>query len=108
MLIIGKDGMQIMGDWANGEFTAANKIAGQHDGCIAGLGPATPYLIQGDVLVFPKATKADAVHAKKLLANVISAPATRLAFSKLKGSIPVWPGSDAGALDACAQQGMPS
>ena len=106
MLISGKGGVQIMGDWAKGEFTAAKQVAGQHYGCIAGLGPTTPYLMQGDVFVFPKTTNADAVRAQKLLANVISAPATQLAFSTLKGSIPVWPGVDASTLDACAQQGI--
>lgn len=106
MLISGKGGVQVMGDWVKGEFTAAKQVAGQHYGCIAGLGSATPYLIQGDVFVFPKTTNPHAVKAQKLLASVIVAPATQLNFSKLKGSIPVRTDVDASQLDACAQKGM--
>ena len=106
MLISGKGGVQVMGDWVKGEFTAAKQVAGQHYGCIAGLGPNTPYLIQGDVFVFPKTTNPAAVKAQKLLASVIVAPATQLNFSKLKGSIPVRTDVDARQLDACGQKGL--
>ena len=106
MLISGKAGVQVMGDWAKGEFTAARQVADVQYGCIPGLGPKAPYLIQGDVFVFPKTTNPDAVKAQKLLASVVVAPATQLAFSKLKGSIPVRTDVDASQLDACAQKGM--
>ena len=42
MLISDKNGMQIMGGWANGEFIAANQVAGQHYGGTAGLGRSPP------------------------------------------------------------------
>jgi glucose/mannose transport system substrate-binding protein len=106
MLISGKAGVQVMGDWAKGEFTAARQVADQHYGCIPGLGPKAPYLMQGDVFVFPKTTNPEAVKAQKLLASVIVAPATQLAFSKLKGSIPVRADVDASQLDSCARKGM--
>ncbi|MES2126621.1 MAG: ABC transporter substrate-binding protein [Pseudomonadota bacterium] len=106
MLISGKGGVQVMGDWAKGEFTAAKQVAGQQYGCIPGFGPKAPYLIQGDVFVFPKTTNPSAVAAQKLLASVIVQPATQVAFSKLKGSIPVRTDVDASTLDACAQKGL--
>lgn len=106
MVIRGKAGVQIMGDWVKGEFTNAKQVAGKDYGCIAGLGATVPYLIQGDVFVFPKTSNANAVKAQKLLASVVVAPATQLAFSQLKGSIPVRMDVDAGKLDACAQKGM--
>ena len=34
MVIDGKAGMQIMGDWAKSEFTAANKVAGKDYQCL--------------------------------------------------------------------------
>jgi glucose/mannose transport system substrate-binding protein len=106
MVIRGTAGFQIMGDWVKGEFTNAKQVAGKDYGCIAGLGPTVPYLMQGDVFVFPKTSNANAVQAQKLLANVVTAPATQLAFSQLKGSIPARFDVDATRLDACAQKGM--
>jgi glucose/mannose transport system substrate-binding protein len=106
MVIRGKAGVQIMGDWVKGEFTNAGQVAGKDYGCIAGLGSTVPYLIQGDVFVFPKTANPNAVKAQKLLASVVVAPATQLAFSQLKGSIPVRMDVDASKLDACAQKGM--
>ncbi|MFC0168916.1 ABC transporter substrate-binding protein [Pseudoduganella danionis] len=106
MLISGKAGVQIMGDWAKGEFSAARQSAGKDFGCIAGLGPQVPYLIQGDAFVFPKTANADAVKAQKLLATTLLAPAAQLEFSKLKGSLPVRSDIDVSTMDACAQAGM--
>ena len=106
MLIGGKAGMQIMGDWAKGEFIAARQVPGQQFGCIAGLAPNAPYLMQGDVFVFPKTGNAQAVKAQKLLASVVAAPNTQLAFSKLKGSVPVRSDVDASNADFCAQKGI--
>lgn len=106
LVIGGKAGFQVMGDWAKGEFTNARQVAGRHYGCMAGLGPATPYLIQGDVFVFPRTDDGQAVRAQQLLANVVSQPALQVSFSKLKGSIPVRTDVDAAELDLCAQKGI--
>lgn len=106
MLINGRAGVQFMGDWAKGEFSLAHQVAGRDYGCIAGFGPASPYIIQGDVLVFPKTDKPDAIKAQKLLASVVTAPATQVAFSMKKGSIPIRTDVDASKMDLCAQQGI--
>lgn len=106
MVITGKAGMQIMGDWAKGEFAVAKQTAGKDYGCIPGLGAKSPYIIQGDVFVFPKTTNADAVKAQKTLANLMLSPATQVEFSNMKGSIPVRTDVDASKLDVCAQIGL--
>ena len=106
MLISGKAGVQIMGDWAKGEFSNARLAAGTQYGCIPGLGPNSPYLIQGDVFVFPKTGNANMLKAQELLGNVAVAPATQIAFNKLKGSIPPRSDIDASTLDLCAQKGV--
>ncbi|HJV61862.1 MAG TPA: ABC transporter substrate-binding protein, partial [Albitalea sp.] len=106
MVITGKAGVQFMGDWAKGEFALADQVPGRDYGCIAGFGPASPYVIQGDVLVFPKTSNPEAVKAQKLLASVVIAPATQVAFSMKKGSIPVRTDVDASKMDLCAQQGL--
>jgi glucose/mannose transport system substrate-binding protein len=106
MLITGKAGVQFMGDWAKGEFALAGQQPGKDYGCIAGFGPASPYVIQGDVFVFPKTRNAEAMRAQKLLASVITAPATQVAFSMRKGSIPIRTDVDASKMDLCAQMGI--
>ncbi len=106
MVISGKAGVQIMGDWAKGEFQAAKQTAGKEFGCIAGLGPKSPYIIAGDVFVFPKTNDAAAIKAQHLLASTFTAPATQVAFNNKKGSIPIRTDVDASAMDICAQAGL--
>lgn len=106
MLITGKAGFQIMGDWAKGEFAGAKQTAGKDFGCIAGFGAQAPYMVAGDVFVFPKTSKPDQVKAQQMLATVFTAPATQVAFNALKGSIPVRTDIDASTMDVCAQAGV--
>ena len=106
MLITGKAGVQIMGDWAKGEFTQARQSPGKDYGCIAGFGAKSPYIIQGDVFVFPKTNDPQAIKAQQLLASVMLTPATQVAFSNMKGSIPVRTDVDSASMDLCAQQGL--
>jgi glucose/mannose transport system substrate-binding protein len=106
MVITGKAGFQIMGDWAKGEFQAAHQTPGKDFGCIPGFGPRSPYIIAGDVFVFPKTSDPAQVKSQALLASVITAPATQVAFNNRKGSIPVRTDVDAKAMDICAQQGL--
>ena len=105
MVIEGKAGVQFMGDWAKGEFTQANQVAGRDYGCIAGFGPKSPYILQGDVFVFPKTTDAAQIRAQQLLARVVMTPATQVEFSRLKGSVPARRDADVAPLDACGQLG---
>ena len=106
LLITGKAGVQIMGDWAKGEFALANQVAGKDYGCIAGFGARSPYIIQGDVFVFPKTTNAEQIKAQKVLAGLMLAPAAQVEFSNKKGSIPVRTDVDSSRMDICAQQGL--
>ena len=106
MLIAGRAGMQIMGDWAKGEFAAAHQRPGIDYGCLPGLGPHALYVVQGDAFVFPRTRDPDAIAAQKLLARVVAQPATQIAFNRLKGSIPIGRAVDPAQFDACAQKGM--
>ena len=106
MVINGTAGVQIMGDWAKGEFAVAHQTAGKEFGCFAGFGPSAPYMIAGDVFVFPKTTDKAAIAAQEKLATVITSPAAQVAFNNKKGSIPIRPDVDARAMDICAQAGV--
>jgi len=106
MLITGKAGFQIMGDWAKGEFEGAKMTAGKEFGCFAGFGPTAPYMIAGDVFVFPKTTDKTAIGAQQKLATVFTSPATQVAFNNKKGSIPIRTDVDTSKMDVCAQAGV--
>ena len=106
MVISGKAGVQIMGDWAKGEFATAHQTAGKEFGCFPGFGPRSPYLVAGDVFVFPKTSDPAQVKSQQLLATVFTSPATQVAFSNKKGSIPIRTDVDLKGLDMCARMGV--
>ncbi|TAL92738.1 MAG: carbohydrate ABC transporter substrate-binding protein [Paraburkholderia sp.] len=106
LVISGKAGVQIMGDWAKGEFSAAKQVPGKDFGCFPGFGPKSPYMVAGDVFVFPKTDNATAIKAQNLLATVMTSPQAQVAFSAKKGSIPIRPDVDQSSLDMCAKEGI--
>ncbi len=106
LLITGRAGVQIMGDWVKAEFASAQQSAGRDYGCIAGFGPRSPYIIQGDAFIFPKSTDPQAPRAQQLLAATVTSGAAQLAFSSRKGSIPIRADIDASTLDYCARLGV--
>ncbi|WP_457422668.1 ABC transporter substrate-binding protein [Roseateles sp. P5_E7] len=105
LLISGRAGLAFMGDWAKGEFAQAGQQPGRDYGCTPGLSARSPYIVDGDVLVFPKDKDGSVLPAQRLLARVATAPATQLAFSARKGSVPVRTDLDTRTLDTCAQAG---
>ncbi|WFU44371.1 ABC transporter substrate-binding protein [Bradyrhizobium sp. CB82] len=106
LIIQGKAGMQIMGDWAKGEFVAAGKIPEKDYGCTVLSNHGGGYMMGGDVFVFPKAKDSLTTTAQMTLARLMLTPETQIQFSLRKGSIPVRSDVDASQLDACAQKGM--
>ncbi len=105
LIINNKAGIQVMGDWAKGEFTQANKTPGQDYGCFPGLGDDSLYIVGGDVFVFPKTDDKAQVAAQQKLVESMLKPSTQIAFNNLKGSIPVRTDIDVSSMDICAQKG---
>jgi glucose/mannose transport system substrate-binding protein len=106
LLITGKAGVQVMGDWVKAEFAVARQLPERDYGCIAGFGPHAPYIVQGDAFVFPKSSDPQVVAAQQLLAHVVTSPAAQVPFSIRKGSIPIGAGFDVTQLDPCARKGL--
>ncbi|MBB3934683.1 ABC transporter substrate-binding protein [Aureimonas phyllosphaerae] len=104
MVITGQAGVQIMGDWAKGDFIAAGMTPGDDAGCALVPGE-TGYVMGGDVFVFPKLGGGAATEAQNLLARTMLDPATQIAFNEKKGSIPVRTDVDVSGMDACARRG---
>ncbi len=103
MLIQGKAGFQLMGDWAKGEFLAANKVPGKDFMCAAAPGTTTSYTFNVDSFILFKLKDASAQKAQSDLASSIMSPEFQEVFNLNKGSIPVRAGQKMDKFDDCAK-----
>ncbi len=103
MLIQGKAGFQLMGDWAKGEFLAANKQPGKDFMCAAAPGSANAYTFNVDSFILFKLKDAAAQKAQSDLASAIMSPEFQEVFNLNKGSIPVRAGQKMDKFDDCAK-----
>ena len=104
MVINGEAAMQIMGDWAKGEFTNADKAPGDDYACIPvpkAKGNLFVYLVNS-LSLFTQ-TDPDLIKGQEVLASAIMDPAVQVAFNQAKGAIPARIDVDLSAMDACAQ-----
>ena len=106
MVINGKAGMQFMGDWAKGEFTAAGKVPGKDFLCVAAPGTAKSYTFNIDSMAMFKIEGADKQKAQLELASAIMSPEFQEVFNLNKGSIPVRSGVSRAKFDSCAIKSM--
>jgi glucose/mannose transport system substrate-binding protein len=96
--------MQIMGDWAKGEFTNAGKKPGDDYACIPvpkAKGDGFVYLVNS-LSLFTQ-TDADLIRGQEVLASAIMDPAVQIAFNQAKGAIPARIDVELSAMDSCAQ-----
>ncbi|WP_416047285.1 ABC transporter substrate-binding protein [Cupriavidus basilensis] len=104
MVINGKAGMQFTGDWAKGEFTAANKQPGKDYLCVAAPGTGGSFTYNIDSLaMFVQKDKA-AQTSQAHLAEAVMSPAFQEAFSLSKGSIPARVDVPMTKFDDCARK----
>jgi glucose/mannose transport system substrate-binding protein len=103
MVIKGEAGMQIMGDWAKGEFIAAGKKPGQDFVCAAAPGTAKSFTFNVDSFAMFKLKNEANVKAQKDLAAAIMSSDFQETFSLNKGSIPVRLAMKMDKFDDCAK-----
>jgi glucose/mannose transport system substrate-binding protein len=104
MVINGDAAMQIMGDWAKGEFTNAGLKAGEDFACIPVPkvdGNGFVYLVNS--LSFFDQQDVDRKAGQEALASAIMDPSVQISFNQAKGAIPARTDLDLSSLDACAQ-----
>jgi glucose/mannose transport system substrate-binding protein len=102
MVINGEAAMQIMGDWAKGEFTNAGKLPGDDYACIPvpkAKGDSFVYLVNS---LFTQADP-DLIKGQEVLASAIMDKDVQVAFNLAKGAIPARTDIDLSAMDSCAQ-----
>ncbi|HJV97382.1 MAG TPA: ABC transporter substrate-binding protein [Albitalea sp.] len=103
MVIKGEAGMQLMGDWAKGEFLAAGKAPGKDFVCVAAPGTAKSYTYNVDSFALFRVKGAPNQKAQQDFAQAIMSPEFQEVFNLNKGSIPVRLNMDLAKFDSCAK-----
>lgn len=106
LVITGKAGGQIMGDWAQGEFAVAEQVAGEDYSCLPGLGVTEVLSTGGDAFYFPVLSDDEQIAAQSELAALMLKPSTQVAFNLKKGSLPVRGDIDISTANDCMQKGL--
>lgn len=106
LVITGKAGGQIMGDWAQGEFQLAGQVAGKDYTCLPGLGVNEIITTGGDAFYFPVLKDEEKSKAQEVLASTLVNPATQVAFNLKKGSLPIRGDVDLAAANDCMKKGL--
>ncbi len=105
MVISGKAGFQIMGDWAKGEFINAKKVPGTDFLCMRFPGTQGMVSFNSDQFAMFK-VGADKVEAQNKMASAVMDPAFQSAFNVVKGSAPARTDVPDTAFDACGKKAM--
>lgn len=103
MVINGEAGMQFMGDWAKGEFTAAGKVPGKDYLCVAAPGTTSDYTFNVDSFVMFDLDDKEQQKGQNDLASTILSPAFQEVFNLNKGSIPARLNLPMDKFDDCAK-----
>lgn len=103
MVINGEAAMQLMGDWAKGEFTAAGKTPGVDYACVAAPGTSGTFTFNIDSFAFFDQGNKKAQNA---MASEILSVDFQKVFNLNKGSIPARLGMSRAEFDSCAHASM--
>lgn len=106
LVITGQAGGQIMGDWAQGEFAVAEKVAGQDYACLPGMGVNEYISTGGDAFYFPKLDDPEKTAAQLELASLMVSKQVQVAFNLKKGSLPIRGDVDLAAANDCMKKGL--
>ncbi|MGI9874590.1 ABC transporter substrate-binding protein [Vibrio chagasii] len=106
MVINGEAAMQIMGDWAKGEFTAAGKVPSKDYICAPAPGTDGQFTFNIDSFAFFELGDKENQKAQQDLAKTILTKDFQEVFNLNKGSIPVRLDMDMSKFDQCALDSM--
>jgi len=105
MVIEGKAGMQMMGDWAKGEFLKAGQKPGTDFVCIRFPGTQGAVTFNSDMFMMFKVGD-DKQKAQLMMAADIEDPAFQSSFNVVKGSVPARTDVPDTAFDDCGKKGI--
>jgi glucose/mannose transport system substrate-binding protein len=106
LVVTDQAAMQIMGDWARGEFGVAGEVAGTDYACLA-LPIASPTVSTGgDIFLFPKQSDPEVEAAQLKMASMMVNPQVQALFNNAKGSMPIRDDVDMSLADDCMKKGL--
>ena len=105
MVIEGQAGMQMMGDWAKGEFLKAGQEPGAEFICIRFPGTQGAVTFNSDQFAMFEVGE-ERKKAQLLMASAIMNPTFQSAFNVVKGSVPARTDVSDAAFDDCGKKGM--
>ncbi|MET0576582.1 MAG: ABC transporter substrate-binding protein [Mesorhizobium sp.] len=105
MVIEGKGGAQMMGDWAKGEFLKAGQKPGTDFVCIRFPGTQGAVTFNSDQFMMFKVGD-DKKKAQLMMASAIEDPKFQSAFNVVKGSVPARTDVPNTDFDDCGKKGM--
>ena len=105
MVISGKAGFQIMGDWAKGEFSNAKKQPGIDYLCFPVPGTQGSVSFLSNQFAMFK-VGADKAQAQAKMASASLDPGVQSAFNLLKGAVPARSDVSDAAFDSCGKRAM--
>ncbi|MDE2396300.1 MAG: carbohydrate ABC transporter substrate-binding protein [Burkholderiales bacterium] len=106
MVISGKAGFQIMGDWAKGEFLHAHKVPGKDFDCFRFPGTQGMVSFNSDQFAMFKLADPQKTAAQMKMAADVMAPSFQSSFNVVKGSVPARTDVPDTAFDACGKKGI--
>jgi glucose/mannose transport system substrate-binding protein len=105
MVSQGKAGMQIIGDWAKGEFISAGLTPGKDITCISYPGTQGNVVFLTNQFAMFSGSKSDP-QTQKLLATIVTTPKVEAEYSVIKGNIPARTDTPVPNIDACGQKSL--
>jgi glucose/mannose transport system substrate-binding protein len=106
MVAKGSAAMQVMGDWAKGEFAAAGKKPGVDYLCVESPGAKGAFTVNNDSFAMFNVKTPEKIEGQKLLAKLAMSEGFQESFNEIKGSIPARSGVSRKHFDVCAVKSM--
>jgi glucose/mannose transport system substrate-binding protein len=108
LVIQDKAALQVMGDWAQGEFQVAGEKPGTDYACLLGPLVAEPKYVRtgGDIFVFFKQSDPEVERAQLSLASTMVNPRTQALFNTAKGSAPIRADVDMSLANDCMKKAL--
>ncbi|UJW77818.1 ABC transporter substrate-binding protein [Rhizobium sp. SL42] len=102
----GHAGMQFMGDWAKGELMTHGYAVDKDFQCSLVPGTEIAYFMVIDAFAFPTTNREASIEVQRDFARMVMDRENQVAFSSVKGSLPVRTDVDPNSLDRCGRLGL--